>query len=191
MIIDFCDLEATKRYKIMSQSVTPRPIAWIVTESRDKIINIAPFSYFTPLSSNPAVVIVSIGHKQDGTEKDTLKNILETKKATICFVNEKHLSKMEKSSEALKYNESEAEKFNISTKIIIEEYPPIIDEVESAFFCNFYQKVELEGKTIPIILEVKAFYFRDDIYNENLDITLSNIGRVGKNYAKTIKVKNG
>ncbi|MGB5866837.1 MAG: flavin reductase, partial [Arcobacteraceae bacterium] len=86
MIIDYKDVNDLNRYKIMSDTVVPRPIAWIVTED-DGVINAAPFSYFVPLSSNPPVVIVSIGQKEAGVPKDSLHNILKHKKATICFVN--------------------------------------------------------------------------------------------------------
>ena len=86
MIIDYKDVNDLNRYKIMSDTVVPRPIAWIVTED-DGVINAAPFSYFVPLSSNPAVVIVSIGQKEKDVPKDSLANILKHKKATICFVN--------------------------------------------------------------------------------------------------------
>ena len=60
MILEFDKLEPVKRYKVMSQSIMPRPIAWIVTKSNG-VINIAPFSYFIPISSKPATIIVSIG----------------------------------------------------------------------------------------------------------------------------------
>ncbi len=63
MIIDYKDVNDLNRYKIMSDTVVPRPIAWIVTED-EGVINAAPFSYFIPLSSNPALVIVSIGQKR-------------------------------------------------------------------------------------------------------------------------------
>ncbi|WP_223175432.1 flavin reductase [Sulfurimonas autotrophica] len=55
--------------------------------------NIAPFNYFMGFSSEPATMIVSIGHKSDGSEKDTLRNIKESGKCTICMVDEAHLNR--------------------------------------------------------------------------------------------------
>ena len=86
MILDYKDIDDLNRYKIMSGTVIPRPIAWIVTED-EGVLNAAPFSYFIPISSNPALLIVAIGKKDDGSPKDSLANILKHKKATICFVN--------------------------------------------------------------------------------------------------------
>ncbi len=68
MIIDYKDVNDLNRYKIMSDTVVPRPIAWIVTED-EGIINAAPFSYFIPLSSDPAVVIVSMVKKKKEYQK--------------------------------------------------------------------------------------------------------------------------
>ena len=54
MILDYKDIDDLNRYKIMSGTVIPRPIAWIVTDD-DGVLNAAPFSYFIPISSNPAL----------------------------------------------------------------------------------------------------------------------------------------
>lgn len=184
MILDFKELSSTERYKIISQTVTPRPIAWIVTEQHETV-NIAPFSYFIPLSSNPPSVLVSVGHKRDGTPKDTLDNIRHSQKATICLVQEHNLEKMHLSSEPLPKEQSEAIEFNIKTKKILDSYPPMIENTHGALFCSFLQQVNLENsKTIPLIMEIHHYYLHESIVDENMNISLENIGRVGKSYLK-------
>ncbi len=180
MKLDFSTLSLKDRYKIMSRTVIPRPIAWIVTEG--EYLNIAPFSYFIPLSSEPPALLVSIGHKKDGSPKDTLKNIEERKKCTICMVDEAHLKQMHFTSKALQ--ESEAEYFDIPTKRIFEEFPPIVEGVPAAFFCSFLQRVELGGKTVPLVLKVERYYVDDRYVKEDYDIELDLIARVGAKYAK-------
>lgn len=185
MLIDYENLESPSIYKLMSQTVIPRPIAWIVTEA-DGIVNIAPFSYFTPLSSTPPAVVVSIGHKADGEPKDTLHNITTTKKAVICFVDEDKLEKMHFSSKPLPKLTSEAKEFDIKTKKVYDDFPPMIEDVQSAFFCEFNQKVDLGGPTIPVILNIKHQYVDDkNVTNpQRLTIDINNIARVGRSYAK-------
>ncbi|SMC08558.1 flavin reductase family protein [Nitratiruptor tergarcus] len=181
MIIDFSPLELKYRYKIMSRSIIPRPIAWIVTEG--KTLNIAPFSYFMALSSNPPTLIVSIGHKKDGTQKDTLKNILQTKKCTICSVTPDQITQMHASSESLPEEVSEAEAFGIATKRIVEDFPPIITDSPSAFFCELNQVVDLSGsKTIPLIVEIKKYYIADNYFDPNYNFELDLVARVGREY---------
>jgi flavin reductase (DIM6/NTAB) family NADH-FMN oxidoreductase RutF len=166
----------------MSQSVVPRPIAWVVSESAGRV-NVAPFSYFTPLSSQPPVVALSVGHKKDGTPKDTLYNLTATRKATICTVSEAHLKKMHLSGTSHPIEESEAAVYDIPTERVRADYPPIITGCDSALFCTLYQTVDLPGsKTIPLILEVQAHYLREGLAGEDLAFVTKAVGRVGRAY---------
>jgi flavin reductase (DIM6/NTAB) family NADH-FMN oxidoreductase RutF len=185
MLVDYKNKELTQRYQLMAQTIIPRPIAWIVTHNNG-VTNIAPFSYFMGLSSEPATMIVSIGHKSDGTEKDTLKNIRETGKCTICMVDEPLLEKMHFSSKEMSSKDSEAQAFDIELESIVEGYPSMVKGVPSAFFCDFYQELELKGsKTIPLVVEIKEQYIADAILSDKEKITLDYepVARVGKSYA--------
>ncbi len=190
MVLEFNSLDETKAYKIMSYSIFPRPIAWIVTED-EGVVNIAPFSYFAPLSSKPPIVIVSIGLKENGEPKDTRANILKHKKATICLAEKEFLSELVASSEELAHEISEAERFGIETEIAKEGFPPIIKGVKAAYFCELYKVCEIDGsETLPLMMKIKSAYFEDKITDERLNIKLENIGRVGREFlidAKRVK----
>jgi len=188
MILDYKQIENVTRYKMLCATVVPRPIAWIVTED-EGTINAAPFSYFTPLSSDPAVLIVSIGQKEEGVPKDTLANILKNKVATICFANETNLDKLKLSSNILEKNESEIERYGIEVSRKVEDFPPIITSSQSALFCTFHSQIELGGKTTPIILEVQKQYIQDDCINDKMHVHVDNVGRIGANYAKMIGIE--
>jgi flavin reductase (DIM6/NTAB) family NADH-FMN oxidoreductase RutF len=172
----------------MANCVIPRPIAWIVTQG--EVLNIAPFSYFTPLSSQPATLIVSIGHRPDGTPKDTLRNLREHKKGVICIVDEAHFEAMHLSSKGLDASQSELEVFDIPTQSVLEDFPPMPEGIKVAFFCEYLQEVDLKGsKTIPVILEIKHLYLDNEIISDEEKIILefSSIGRVGRGYASLNK----
>ncbi|WP_457748350.1 flavin reductase family protein [Sulfurimonas sp.] len=186
MVVDYADKEFTERYQLMAQTIIPRPIAWICTQDAKGTLNIAPFSYFMGLSSEPPTMIISIGHKSDGSQKDTLKNLRETKKCTICMVDEAHLEQMHFSSKELNATVSEAEIFNIKTQKILKGFPPIVTQVPSAFFCELYQEVDLkDSKTIPLIVKIKAQYIAEEIIadTEKLTLNFSPLARIGKTYA--------
>lgn len=183
MVINYSDLNDVKKYKLMSQTIIPRPIAWIVTQ-QNGIINIAPFSYFAPLSSNPPLVVVSIGHKDDDTPKDTRINILETKKATICFAKIEDLEKLILSSNELPKEISEAKEFDINTTTINNDYPPIIEGSHTALFCDFHSFIDIQSETLPMILEIKSQYVQEDLCDEKLNIKIENICRIGKGFGK-------
>jgi flavin reductase (DIM6/NTAB) family NADH-FMN oxidoreductase RutF len=42
-------------YITMTQTVIPRPIAWILSENPDQSLNLAPYSYFNAVCSDPMV----------------------------------------------------------------------------------------------------------------------------------------
>lgn len=178
MILDYKDINDLNRYKIMSGTVIPRPIAWIVTEDNG-VLNAAPFSYFIPISSNPALLIVAIGQKDDGSPKDSLANILKTKKATICFVNKDNVDEVQKCATPLGKEVSEIEKFQIEVKNLMEGFPPMIASSQSAMFCEYFDTYKIDGDTTPIILEIKYQYIEDERINERNHINVENIGRCG------------
>jgi len=186
MIINYKEKELTQRYQLMAQTIIPRPIAWVITEDEKGLLNIAPFSYFMGLSSEPPTMVVSVGHKSDGTEKDTLKNLRNNKKCTICMVSEELLEQMHFSSKEVDAKISEADIFNIPTKKIVEGFPPMVEGTPSAFFCELHQEIDLRGsKTIPLIVEIKEQFIDDAIISDTQRITLDYepVARVGKSYA--------
>jgi flavin reductase (DIM6/NTAB) family NADH-FMN oxidoreductase RutF len=179
------DNTVNETYKLMAQTIIPRPIAWVVTEDKG-IVNIAPFSYFIGLSSNPASVLISVGHKSDGTPKDTLANIRNYKKCTICMVQEDDLVKMHLSSKGLEHEESESEVFDIETVREDENFPPRIMSAPVAYYCTLNQEINLgESSTIPLVLNVEKIFVDDEVITdkEKLSISFKPVARIGKNYA--------
>jgi flavin reductase (DIM6/NTAB) family NADH-FMN oxidoreductase RutF len=181
-IIDFSQIEPTHRYKLMASNIIPRPVAWIVTENNG-IVNVAPFSYFTGVSSKPPLIMVSIGRKKKGLDepKDTFKNIKETKKASVCLVPLEMYEKMDKTGEVLPSNVSEAEKFNIELQRVDENFPPIIKGCKRAFLTTLYGTFENdEMATIPFFLEIKKMI---------MDGEFEPVARVGKGYARLCEIE--
>ena len=182
MLLDFSKLDVTSIYKLISNTVTPRPIAWISTEHKD-ITNLAPFSYFIPLSSNPPMLIVSIGRKEDDSPKDTLANFLQGSKVTINFVSKELKEIMNQSATALSYELGEFEQFGIKGQKVLPEYPMMVEETKAALFCRFVKTIPIEGcETTPCLLLVEHAYYADDVIDEALHVTLNNVGRVGAKF---------
>ena len=181
MIIDFSTINESRKYKTMSNVIFPRPVAWISTED-EGVVNLAPFSYFIPLSSEPPLVIVSIAHKEDGEPKDTFANILKHKVCTINLAHKELLGALIDSAEDLPKEVSECEAFGIATKKVLDAFPPMVADAKCALFCEFVKTVEIGSRYEPILLEVKHMYIADEHIDENKHIHLDNIGRVGMEF---------
>jgi len=176
-IIDFNEIESKERYKLMAGNIIPRPVAWIVTQNNG-IINVAPFSYFTGVSSKPPLLMVSIGRKKPTIDepKDTFKNIKETEKASVCLVPIEMYETMDKTGVVLPSNISEAEKFGIELERIDENFPPIVKGCRRAFLCELYGTFENEEMaTIPFFLKIEKMIIDGDF---------EPVARVGKGYAR-------
>lgn len=191
MVIDPQSLDVGTVYKLMSNTIFPRPIAWISTEG-EKGVNLAPFSYFIPVSSEPPCVMVSIGKSEENGLKDTAKNILLHSKATISLADDHKAGLIDATAEAFAYGVNEAEKFGIAMAKIVDEYPPRVADAKAALLCSLHQEVSLNGsEQIILFLKIDAFYYADEVVDERYNVKLENIGRVGRDYlvdAKRMKV---
>jgi flavin reductase (DIM6/NTAB) family NADH-FMN oxidoreductase RutF len=85
---DLAKLEPRERYKLLIGLVVPRPIALVTTVSRAGVVNTAPYSFFNMFSENPAVVVIGIDARPDGSMKDSAKNARDTGVFVVNLVDE-------------------------------------------------------------------------------------------------------
>jgi flavin reductase (DIM6/NTAB) family NADH-FMN oxidoreductase RutF len=81
--IDPRPLSRKEKYFLSIACVVPRPIGWTSTLSAVGAANLAPFSYFGGVSSDPPVVSLSVGRRRGGARKDTANNLIETGEAVV------------------------------------------------------------------------------------------------------------
>jgi flavin reductase (DIM6/NTAB) family NADH-FMN oxidoreductase RutF len=113
--VDASDLDARAIYALMTGLIVPRPIAWVTTTNAEGVINLAPFSYFSGLGSDPPMVTLGIANKRDGVAKDTLRNIRETRCFCVNLVEEQHAVVMNATSAELPPNVSELEQVGLAS----------------------------------------------------------------------------
>jgi flavin reductase (DIM6/NTAB) family NADH-FMN oxidoreductase RutF len=60
--------------------VAPRPIGWVSTIDSKGVVNLAPYSFFNAVSSDPPMVFYGANgtHEADDGEKDSLRNVRKT-----------------------------------------------------------------------------------------------------------------
>jgi flavin reductase (DIM6/NTAB) family NADH-FMN oxidoreductase RutF len=106
MWFDMSLLDKKRSYKLLTATVVPRPIAWVVTLAEDGTPNAALFSFFNFFSGFPPVICVGIGNRENGP-KDTLNNIVTTKEFVINMVSEETVSAMNTTAVAFPPNVDE------------------------------------------------------------------------------------
>jgi flavin reductase (DIM6/NTAB) family NADH-FMN oxidoreductase RutF len=87
MEIDFKEISPRERYKLLSSTVIPRPIALVSSRGLDGVDNAAPYSFFNVFSEDPPLVILGLQNKDDGSSKDTARNILDTGEFVVNLID--------------------------------------------------------------------------------------------------------
>jgi len=77
MHLDPAHLSQPDRYKLLIGGIVPRPIAFVSTISKSGALNLAPFSFFAGVASEPMSLLFCPANNADGSIKDTLRNIAE------------------------------------------------------------------------------------------------------------------
>lgn len=95
--IEAAGLPAREAYQLMIDLVAPRPIAWVSTCDDEGRRNLAPFSYYQGVCSQPPMIVLSIAWR-DGRPKDTLRNILATGELVVNHVDREHAAAMNATS---------------------------------------------------------------------------------------------
>ena len=130
-------------FRLVLGLVVPRPIAWVSTVSKDGVLNAAPFSFFNAVNDYPPVFMVSIGDRDDGSPKDTIKNILDTGEFVINLVSEESIGQMVKTAEELPPQVSEFETAGISPEESRLIKAPRIKESKASFECKLYKYLKV------------------------------------------------
>jgi flavin reductase (DIM6/NTAB) family NADH-FMN oxidoreductase RutF len=95
-------------YRRLTEVVIPRPIALVATVDPEGLPNLAPFSFFTIVSSNPPFLAFAPQRMgRTGSKKDTLRNIELVGEFTVSVVTEKIAERVNVCAAPLPYGESE------------------------------------------------------------------------------------
>jgi flavin reductase (DIM6/NTAB) family NADH-FMN oxidoreductase RutF len=183
MQIDPSQHSAPDNYKLLTNLVVPRPIAWVTSQNADGVVNLAPFSFFNAVSGNPIYLIVSVGtddaREKDGGMKDTAKNILASGEFVVNMVTEELFDAMNVSAADFPEGESELEAANLHAAPSVKVKPPRIAESQASMECKLHSSQQL-GKNTLIIGEVVMFHVADHLMGPRMYVNnFAPIGRLG------------
>ncbi|MFZ4478261.1 MAG: flavin reductase family protein [Rhodoferax sp.] len=179
MQIDPALHSALDNYKLLTNLVIPRPIAWVSTQSADGVVNLAPFSFFNAVGSDPLYVIVSIGQTGDATPKDTARNIHATGEFVVNMVTEDLFDAMNLSAADFPPDRSELEAAQLQTAPSVHISTPRVAQAQVSLECKLFSAQPLGSNTL-FIGEVLMFHVADHLIGPGLRVSnFSPIGRLG------------
>jgi len=129
---------------ILNAIVVPRPIAWVSSSSLTGDINLAPFSYFSLLSSSPPTVMFSCVNPTDRREKDTLRNIRDSKEYVINLVSKASLESMHLTSTPTPYGTNEFDIADLRSAPSENVIAPRVEGTPAALECTLHKLVTID-----------------------------------------------
>lgn len=140
------DLRAADRYKLLIGLIVPRPIALVSTISADGRLNLAPFSFFCGVGSEPMMLAFCPAADGHGHDKDTLRNARPldeggTGQFVVNIVTEAIARQVAAAAEELPYGHSEFDLTGLTPLPSRVVAPPRVAQCPAAFECVTRQVV--------------------------------------------------
>lgn len=191
MELDPGALSRQDRYKLLIGGVVPRPIALVSTISVNGVDNLAPFSFFNGVGSDPMMLLFCPANNPDGSEKDTLRNCKPPEEGgmgqfVVNVVSHFFAARMACAAEPLPHGESEFILSGLTPAPAARVKPRRVAESLVAFECQTHQIIRtnpgVPGGGNIVVGRVVHVFVRDDAINARLHIdpaALDAIGRMG------------
>ena len=132
-------------YSVLTASVVPRPIAWVSSRSAAGTLNLAPYSFFTAVSGAPPVVLFS-----SNGEKDSVRNIRETKQFVINLATESLFEKINDTSAAFDAEVSEFEAVGLADEPSERVDVPRVSRSPLAIECSLREIIPVESSFLVL-----------------------------------------
>ena len=170
MLVDLADLSASAVYHLLTQVVVPRPVAWVVSDNGtdgEERWNLAPFSYFNAVASNPPTVMFSMtASRREVTTrpgiKDTLANVTDRPDHTIALPGREQLGAVEATSAEVAPGTSELALAGVEA--VAWDWPvPRPSGVRAALGCTVDRIVPVTGGPQRIVLARVHRVWVDDV----------------------------
>jgi flavin reductase (DIM6/NTAB) family NADH-FMN oxidoreductase RutF len=189
MYIDLDAASPAEAYFHLIQTLVPRPIAWVLSENADGSYNLAPFSYFTAVCSDPPLLMLSLGRKPDGTPKDTLSNIEQRRDFVVHIAHSDLLEPLNASSATLAAGDSEVAQLGLPTTDFAGFALPRLADCRVAYACERHEVRHIGRHRQALVFgQVRSVFIDDTVAQADAQgrIKVDNdlldpLGRLGAN----------
>lgn len=169
-------------YKLLASLIMPRPIAWVVTQSRDGVRNAAPYSFFNIVSADPPLVAISFSAAADREGKDSLANVLATKELVVNLVSEELAEAMNRTAIDAPRGIDETELAGLELAPSEHVTPPRIARSPAAFECKLFQVIEPGGSSTIVLARIVAAHVQASAFEdeERLHVDPARLQLIGR-----------
>ncbi len=164
MDLDFTALDPSDKYWYLCSFVGPRPIALVTTVSASGQRNAAPMSFFNVVSHEPPILVLGIQRRQDGTLKDTARNIHEVGEFVVNMVDLPIADQMVRCGIDRPSHIDEAAEAGLDWARSSAVAPSRIRQAPCAFECRLERRIDFAGRTV-YFGQVVHLHVRDGLHD--------------------------
>lgn len=183
MNIDVASLSPDRIYKLLVNTVMPRPIALVSTVDEEGRANAAPFSFFNVFSNAPPLLILGVeGNRRDPSRphKDTARNIISKGEFVVNLVSRAITEQMVVCAIDFPEGVSEFDAAGFTARSSKVVAVPGIAESPVAFECRLFDVRALPHNRSLITGEIVGMYVRDDLIDEKMHVDVAGLDLVGR-----------
>jgi flavin reductase (DIM6/NTAB) family NADH-FMN oxidoreductase RutF len=184
MEFDPAGLAVVERYKLLIGAIVPRPIGWVSTVNAEGRANLAPFSFFNAIGSDPMALLFCPANNSDGSEKDSLRNAESSGEFVVNVATEPNERQMAASAEALAHGESEFDLTGLTPAACRVVKAPRVEEAPISFECRVERIIRMNpgapaGGNV-VIGEVVWIHAAEGLVNERFHVDPERLRAVGR-----------
>lgn len=185
LTIDPAEQQTRQIYKLMTGIIVPRPVALVSTVDRKRVTNLAPFSFFSGVGSNPPTVLFcpSVRAPREGEiRKDTLRNVEETGEFVINIVDERISAAANLTAAEVPPEVDEFELAGLTKLASVAVKPPRVAESPAQMECKLLEVLytgHAPGGGVIVLGEVVRFHVRADLI-EDFRVDPAGLDAVGR-----------
>lgn len=190
------ELDPATRYKLLVNTVTPRPIAWVLTRDGEGRNNAAPYSFFNAMGGTPPLLAIGMaadGQREGIAEKDSLRVIRERGEFAVALVSEAQAEAMNVTAVDAPPGVDELALAGIEVAAAHKVDAPLVAGAPVQFECRLWKLVETGPHSAIVIGEVLVTHIEDRYLSDEdgrLRIDNPAMGLIGRTYAAGEYVRN-
>ena len=181
------ECQPRQMYKLLTGMIVPRPVALVSTMDKQGVANLAPFSFFCGVGSNPPTVLFCPSLRPGATAgtvepKDTLRNVEETGEFVINVVSDVISAATNASSAEVPPEVDEFVLSGLTPVASVVVRPPRVAESPAQMECKLHQIIYTghgPGSGVIVLGEVVRFHLREDLV-EDFRVDPAGLDAVGR-----------
>jgi flavin reductase (DIM6/NTAB) family NADH-FMN oxidoreductase RutF len=177
-----------KAQGMLSSLIVPRPIAMISTVDEDGTVNVAPYSYFMPVTGEPPLLAVTMGGRRESSSspKDTWRNASRTGEFVVNITTDAMRHKIEMAAMEFPAEISELDALGWHTVPSVKVAHPSLAESPAHLECRIHRVVDLGTDDVAystvhlVVAEVVCVTLDESICSPDHRIDVHALAPVGR-----------